>query len=149
MGPGSHVFVGERAVWVHVHAKGRERRVPVLQRFEEVLALSIEVGDNRFIGDGKPDNNSYLSSFTAEMLRTKNIEPRVNAHRMRATWIASISATASVAAVQLATLTKDFGGFGHLVEAGPGLDERQYAKQLRGCGAVLPASYLRHLVDPQ
>jgi hypothetical protein len=83
---GSHVFVGERGVWVHVHTKGRERRVPVLQRFEEeLLALSVEVGDDRFIGDGEPKNNSYLSAFASEMLLKKKIEPRVNAHRMRAT----------------------------------------------------------------
>jgi hypothetical protein len=82
--------VVERSGGVLVHLAGaRSRAVPVLERYHErLLEAAAFAGDHYAIGGRNPDRRNVTDSLSAA-LSTDSALPRLQAGRLRSTWLVS------------------------------------------------------------
>jgi hypothetical protein len=110
----------------------RARTVPVLERFHgPLLAASVFAGDGYLLGGSAPERHNLTDALTA-VLRADAGLPRLQAGRLRATWLVACAELIGVHAFMHAAGISCSQRLGDLVSYLPAVEEQTAVALLRG-----------------
>jgi integrase len=133
------IDVVERSGGLVVVVSGRRARaVPVLARFHEPLRAAAAFAGRRYLlGGSSPQRRNLSDTLSAALCRDAGL-PRLEAGRLRATWLVSCAQLIGLAAFMRAAGIRCSQRLGDLVAELPDLDEQAAVALLGGAGAGPP-----------
>ena len=128
---GSDIVVRSGGVLVKVSG-GRSRAVPVLERYQQrLLAAAVFAGDRYVIGGRNPDRRNVTDTLSA-LLSTDVSLPRLDAGRLRSTWLVECARTIGLGAFMHAAGITCSQRLGDLAAQLPAVSEAELITLLGG-----------------